>query len=56
MLPLPIFSLENFRDLAIIVEPKMLQKEVAYFCTRPLASQEIGIKFDLSNAKNKRSI
>jgi hypothetical protein len=36
MLPLAIFSFIYQRNLAIIVEVKRLQKQVTYFCTRPL--------------------
>ena len=31
MLPSPIFSFENFKDLDIIVELKRLQKQIIYF-------------------------
>jgi len=37
MLPLPIFSFENLKDFATIVEAKRLHKEATYFCTRPLS-------------------
>lgn len=43
MLPQPIFSFENFKDLATIVELKRIQKQVTYFCTRPLASRVEGL-------------
>jgi len=36
MLPQPIFSFENFIDLDTIIELKKVQKQVTYFCTRPL--------------------
>jgi hypothetical protein len=36
MLPQPIFNFENFKDLDTIVKLKRLQKQVTYFCTRPL--------------------
>jgi hypothetical protein len=36
MLPQPIFSFENLKDLDTIVKLKRIQKQVTYFCTRPL--------------------
>ena len=46
MLPSPIFSFENFRDLAAIVELKRLQKKVTYFCTRPLCVYRKHLAYD----------
>jgi len=36
MLPSPIFSFLNFKNLDKIVELKRVQKKVTYFCTQPL--------------------
>jgi hypothetical protein len=45
MLPQPIFSFENFIDLATIVELKRLQEQVTYFCTQPLNLTYITLGF-----------
>jgi len=54
MLPQPIFSFDNLKDLDTIVELKRLQKEVTYFCTRPLyPSIHIIWKFEYAYFMNK---
>ena len=41
MLPQPIFSFENFRNLDTIVKLKRVQRLVTYFCTQPLCIKGI---------------
>jgi len=41
MLPQPIFSFENFRDLDTIVKLKRVQRWVTYFCTQPLGEHNV---------------
>ena len=54
MLPQPIFSFENFKDLDTIVELKRLQIWVTYFCTRPLCPRKLRI-VDMEKDKNRYS-